>query len=260
MPALTLEQEEIKKELFKKVKLNKTTPNEIELLLNKLGAIDINMKNAWQETLIYNCAKHAVNIKLMEWLYGKGCDPTIINTKKYNAYNACLNYNYKKNKERVFDWLFTKGIKIEKEYPELPEIHNIIICYPDTETYEWLIKKYNINEIDKNGNTPLHISCHQDTRHNSPTPCKWLSSNGANINAQNNDGDTSLHLACKSGFSNCIRILLENGADKTIKNKLGKIPQDLILENKDTHNKWSGDYKESLEFLTNGVVDNYEED
>jgi hypothetical protein len=40
-----------------------------------------------------------------------------------------------------------------------------------------------------------------------------------NINTQNNKNkDTGLHIACRNGFSNIVKLLLENGIDQTIKN------------------------------------------
>src|ERR1700744_5716653 len=110
-------------ELFKKVKLNKTKPLEIEELIK--DGIDINVLNGWGETLIYNCAKHAVNLELMEWLYQKGCDPNIINKKNLNAYDGCMRWNKKKNVSTVLTWLANKNIKFTKEYKDMPEIHNI---------------------------------------------------------------------------------------------------------------------------------------
>jgi hypothetical protein len=32
----------------------------------------------------------------MNWLYENECDQSIVNNKKYNAFNACLELNHKK--------------------------------------------------------------------------------------------------------------------------------------------------------------------
>lgn len=239
------------KELFKLVKLNKTKPEAIEKLL-KDNNIDINVKNGWGETLIYNCCKHAVNIELLDWLYDKGCDPNIINKKNFNSSNACLMWNHKKNFEHVLDWLKSKNIVPVKEYNNSPLIHNMIICYPEAKTLSWLKKHYDIDEQDSKGNTPLHMSVDQSTKHNSPIPCEWLCSNGANLNIKNNDGQTPLHLACFSGFSNCIKDLIEHGADINIKDNNNKTPLDILLDSaKDNSNNknWSGDYVESKSIM-----------
>ena len=78
------------------------------------------MGNLQDETLIYNCCKHAVNIELLDWLYEKKCDPTIVNKKGFNAFNACLEWNHKKNYEKVLDWLHSKNISIVPHYKNMP--------------------------------------------------------------------------------------------------------------------------------------------
>jgi hypothetical protein len=246
-----MNQQEAQKLLFKKVKLNKTTPEEIEQILTQ-NNIDINVTNGWNETLIYNCCKHAVNVKLLDWLYEKGCDPTIINNKKFNAFNACLEWNHKKSYDKVLDWLLAKNLVVEKYYKDKPIIHNMIICHGNDTSLPWIAKHYNVNEQDKDGNTALHMSVHQSTEHNSPTPCIWLCKNGAKVNTQNKDGDTPLHLACYSGFSNCIKTILEvKNCDYKIKNKAGKTAYDVLLASKDdgVYRKWGGDFNRSLEII-----------
>ena len=48
-----------------------------------------------------------------------------------------------------------------------------------------------------------------------------------NINKKNKNGDTPLHLAVQRGDYDIIQLLLDNGADITIKNKKGISPYDL---------------------------------
>jgi hypothetical protein len=247
------------KVLFKLVKLNKTKPEQVKYVFDNNPTLDINLKNAWGETLIYNCCKHAVNIPLLEWLYDQHCDPSIINKKGFNAFNACLEWNHKKNYELVLDWLFSKKIEITTYYKDMPVLHNMIICHGNTSSLPWICKHYNVNEQDpKTGNTPLHISVHQDTEHNNPAPCEYLCKNcdtlNVNVNIQNNNGDTALHLACYSGFSNCIREMLDTReCDLSLKNNKGKTAYDvcLVVSKCQLKLKWSGDYDESLRLMTN---------
>ncbi|GAG21151.1 unnamed protein product, partial [marine sediment metagenome] len=230
-----MDKKEGQKLLFKKVKLNRTKSEEVSDILQKCN-LDINITNSWNETLIYNCAKHAVNIPLMQWLYDNKCDPNIQNNRNFNAYSACLKWNHKNNKNKVLDWLHKNHISLAREYPDLPDLHNMIICYGDPEVYKWILSAFgkdSLNEKDKNGNTPLHISCHQDTKHNSLSALLWLLQNDADINIQNNEGDTALHLSAASGFSNCINLLMKENCDHTIKNNNGKISLDILEDNKD---------------------------
>jgi len=50
------------------------------------------------------------------------------------------------------------------------------------------------------------------------------------VNAKDNYGDTSLHDAAKFGHEGIVRILLENGADRSIKNNEGKDPLQVAQE------------------------------
>ena len=254
--AQQLSEKEAKTLLFKKVKLNKTKPEEIVDILGKCPTIDINVKNAWDETLIYNCCKHAVNINLLNYLFDQKCDPNVINSKKLNAFNACLEWNHKKNSHDVLDWLHSKGCLIEKHYPHLPYLHNMIICHGNDSSLPWISKHYSLNEQDSNGNTALHISVHQDTEHNSPIPCTWLCKRAmdvldVDVNIQNKNGETALHLACKSGFSNCIVDLLKAGVDTTIKDANGKTAFEVLMnaKNNPVQNKWGGDFDESIKAM-----------
>jgi len=245
--------------LFKKVKLNRTVAAEIEQIITD-NKIDINVKNAWKETLIYNCCKHAVNVPLLDWLYNKGCDPAIVNSKNLNAFDACLEWNHKKNHEKVLDWLFSKNIMVEKYYKDKPTIHNMIICYGNNSTLPWMAKHYDINEQDNDGNTALHMSVHQDTDHNNPAPCVWLCENGADVNICNKLGQTPLHLACYSGFSNCIATLVKSPlCNALIKDNNGNTPYRTLVNAKNDGivRKWPGDFEKSIknmnEYLKNSA-------
>ena len=246
--------DEAKKKLFKLVKLNRTKPGQVQEIL-QTHQLDINVKNSWGETLIYNCCKHAVNVPLLDWLHAQGCDATLVNCKKLNAYNACLKWNHKKNNHAVLDWLMNKQIPLAKEYENYPPLHNMIICYQHPSIFDWIAKNFDLNTMDQNGNTALHITCHQDTKHNVPIPCRRMCEmKEVNVNCVNLEGQTPLHLAALSGFSTCITILLEHGADRTLLDNKKRTALDVLQENKENiiqHKfTWPGDYHESLTLLT----------
>lgn len=79
------------------------------------------------------------------------------------------------------------------------------------------------------GNTPLHIAIttQQDVQEATRF---FLCECHAAVNAQNNDGDTPLHLLArynqwdKWNHRDTIQLLLSQGADKTITNKMGELP------------------------------------
>jgi len=54
---------------------------------------------------------------------------------------------------------------------------------------------------------------------------------GVNFIAADADGDTPLHDAAQFGHAKVVAALLKAGADKTIKNKEGKLPSDLAVAN-----------------------------
>ena len=78
--------------------------------------------------------------------------------------------------------------------------------------------------------TPLHWACFAG----SDTAIYYLLAWGFDVNAQDNVGNTPLHLAIKSAehFPNTrsIKELLIKGSSRTIKDKLGRTPADMLKE------------------------------
>lgn len=76
--------------------------------------------------------------------------------------------------------------------------------------------------IDGPGNkTPLHLAIH------SPDNLAILIHEGAHLNATDTNGNTALHRAVREDLLSSVKLLLDAGADRTIKNKEGKIASDL---------------------------------
>ena len=60
---------------------------------------------------------------------------------------------------------------------------------------------------------------------------KALLANNSNVDLQDNTcGRIALILACKEGYVECARLLLEKGAEMTIKNKYGATSKDIAQE------------------------------
>ena len=81
---------------------------------------------------------------------------------------------------------------------------------------------------DRYGQTPLMDAVNSGQEES----IRWLLSHGANVNARDNDGWACLHNAYARRFeyqgpSPLIPILLENGADLSIEDKVGRKPEDL---------------------------------
>ena len=71
---------------------------------------------------------------------------------------------------------------------------------------------------------PLHEAVFGDW--GSPTSVRVLLSRGADINAPNENGQTALMVAAQHGEVECLRLLLEAGANRTLKDNQGKIALD----------------------------------
>lgn len=78
---------------------------------------------------------------------------------------------------------------------------------------------------DSNGNSYLHLSTMQQLI----STTILLLKKGIKMNSQNNEGNTALHYAYNLNNKPLISILKEYKADLNIKNKLGKIPEEIEL-------------------------------
>ncbi len=67
----------------------------------------------------------------------------------------------------------------------------------------------------------------------------FLLKEGAVIDQKDNEGNTPLHLAAERGHGRTVRLLLDNGANATIRNNAGERPLDLTEDhseiNRDLH-------------------------
>lgn len=63
------------------------------------------------------------------------------------------------------------------------------------------------------------------------------------------DGNTPLMFAAIRGNADVAKILVEKGADKTLKNKNGKTALDLATENKSQYSEKASSYDEIISLL-----------
>lgn len=87
-----------------------------------------------------------------------------------------------------------------------------------------------INTADRRGSTPLHWACFRQ----SEIALGYLLAWNPNFDAQDVDGLTPLHLAVRfvdqSENTRAVRLILLRGASKTIEEKMGRTPIDLVSE------------------------------
>lgn len=83
----------------------------------------------------------------------------------------------------------------------------------------------NVNHRDTKGKTPLHFAAGEVQN----KIAAYLLSQGAEIDAQDDDGNTPLSDAIfySQGNGNVISLLIQHGADKSLKNKYDISPVDL---------------------------------
>ncbi|XP_038662488.1 ankyrin repeat domain-containing protein 27 isoform X3 [Scyliorhinus canicula] len=84
---------------------------------------------------------------------------------------------------------------------------------------------------DNNGNTPLHLACmhgHEDC----VKALVYYHLNTCKLNMTNDKGDTPLHIAARWGYDGIIQVLLENGANNEIRNKMKETPLQCALNSK----------------------------
>lgn len=96
---------------------------------------------------------------------------------------------------------------------------------------------FGVSSLDKRQNTPLHYACD----HKTDFSANWLIGFGADINAVNEDGDTPLHLLIqnvqKLDSSKLVKELICKGADRDAQNLEGKKPIDILREECSQHEK-----------------------
>lgn len=128
--------------------------------------------------------------------------------------------------------------KSRQSYPsvELNVIVSPLICAAkdnNTKIVEVLLKHgADSNSIDIDGTTALMSA----VRQRNSAMMKMLIKSGADINAQDNNGDSVLEYAsngsCSGDGEKIVKYLLQNGANRGIRNNQGKTPLDNLKEAK----------------------------
>ena len=88
-------------------------------------------------------------------------------------------------------------------------------------------KTVDINETNKNGETPLFIALKKELNE----IYMLLINKGANVNTPNNNGKSPLFIALENELNEVCKLLISKGADVNQENKNGKTPLFIALEN-----------------------------
>jgi uncharacterized protein len=86
-------------------------------------------------------------------------------------------------------------------------------------------KGASFEQLNNDGHTPLHIAA----KRANIQALQYLLDIGANINARDDEGNTPLHLAARAGYQDCVEILVGYGADINSTNRHGDAPIDFTV-------------------------------
>lgn len=177
---------------------------------------------------------------IAEKLIAAGADVNIHEgNNKTPLYKAWYQGNYD-----LFKLLIEKGADVNVKDSKGKTIIFHTIWSSNSKFTELLIENgADINQHANNGDTPLIDMCKQE--YENPSYIASILKFNPDINAVNNDGESALFYAFEK--PEIVKFLLENGANKKLKNKNGKTAYDICLEqykeNKDPY------YKKTLNLL-----------
>ncbi|CAK8676571.1 unnamed protein product [Clavelina lepadiformis] len=109
-----------------------------------------------------------------------------------------------------------------------PLHHAALNGHRDVVTY-MLEHAASVNISDSKGNFPLHLAAWSGN-HNIVYTLLTHGPSIAKINEKNGDNETSLHCASQHGHSETVRVLLDNGADPSVRNIHDESPLDLASQ------------------------------
>ncbi|XP_034973132.2 ankyrin repeat domain-containing protein 27 isoform X3 [Zootoca vivipara] len=129
----------------------------------------------------------------------------------------------------LIDLLVSKGAIVNAtDYHGSTPLH--LACQKGYQNVTLLLLHYKAStEVqDNNGNTPLHLACtygHEDC----VKALVYYDVHSCKLDIGNEKGDTPLHIAARWGYQGIIEVLLQNGANPTIQNRIKETPVQCAL-------------------------------
>jgi len=153
-----------------------------------------------------------------------------INSKSELGFTALHYASYKGNIDIIKILIENEANMLETNNKGLNVMH-MAVQGDHPESLIYFKEKYKLNfEItDSLGSTPLHWACYTGSENAFQF---MLSFENINLNVVDTEGYTPLHLSVISERVNIIKKLLQNGADKEIKDKIGRTPLELATKPK----------------------------
>lgn len=94
--------------------------------------------------------------------------------------------------------------------------------------------QYDVTRRYEDGRTMLHVVA-RSADPGAPSIACALIARGADVNATDSDQNTPLHHAATIGAANTVHVLVDAGADKTLRNKDGETAFDIAEKHKYSH-------------------------
>ncbi|XP_042336801.1 ankyrin repeat domain-containing protein 27 isoform X2 [Sceloporus undulatus] len=129
----------------------------------------------------------------------------------------------------LIDLLVSKGAVVNAtDYHGSTPLH--LACQKGYQNVTLLLLHYKAkNEVqDNNGNTALHLACtygHEDC----VKALVYYDIHSCKLDIGNEKGDTPLHIAARWGYQGIIEVLLQNGANPDIQNRMKETPSQCAL-------------------------------
>ncbi|KAJ4013667.1 hypothetical protein NW761_013320 [Fusarium oxysporum] len=108
-------------------------------------------------------------------------------------------------------------------------LHLAAFCGLDR-AIQLLVKHFDVNSRDSNGQTALGWASSWDTGFNGVRAVEHLIKAGADIHAVDRKGDTALHITAMSNCHKIAQLLLSNGARFDVSNGSGKLPLNIAVQ------------------------------
>jgi hypothetical protein len=128
-----------------------------------------------------------------------------------------------------------EGAVAETENSDIGEIVGRAAANCDLEQLTTILDSgINPNSQSQGGMSPLHMAIGLGfmtaNAHRQGDVVALLIEKGADVNSTSSEGDTPLHTAASLGNLEIVEVLIQNGADHTVKNDNGKTARDLAQE------------------------------
>lgn len=184
-----------------------------EMLQTLLTKQNIHSKDSSGNTPLHIAIMMDAPYEYIKFIVDTGAD---VNARNKSG-DSVLYLTVEKNKRKAGELLLDKGADIFATNTQNYSPLRLALEYGG-EVQDWLITSQSLNITDGSGNTPLHYAAEWKLEE----ALVALLQKGAKISAVNANGESALFSAVKGGSTNCISLLVDNGAVVDSRNNLAR--------------------------------------